>query len=84
MPGDVQRFKRFFALSCGGVILLLIFGTWVFGGFDGMTTVGVFSLLIGEIVAVTVGVGLMTLVFYSSSSEQDETVYHLGEDRRDR
>jgi hypothetical protein len=59
-------------------------GTWALGGFEGMSAVGVFSLLMGEIVGVGVGVGLMTLVFYSDSSEQDDAVCHLGEERLDR
>ena len=79
MSGDGRRF----ALSYGGAILLLLLATWAFGGFEGLSTVGVFSLLVGAIVAVGLGVGLMALVFYSNSSERDEEVYRLGQDRHD-
>jgi hypothetical protein len=80
MTGDIRRF----ALSSGAAILLLLLATWAFGGFEGLSAVGVFSLLIGVIVAVAGGVGLMALVFYSDRSERDEAVYHLRQDRRDR
>lgn len=83
MSGNVRGFARLFALSSGGTILLLLVGTWALGGFEGMSAVGVFSLVLGIIVAVGVGVGLMTLVFYSNSSERDEMVYRLGQDRHD-
>jgi len=76
MPSDIQRF----ALMSGAAILLLLLATWAFGGFEGLSPVGVFSLFVGVILSVVVGVGLMALVFYSSRSDRDEAAYRLGRD----
>jgi hypothetical protein len=79
MQADVRRF----VFWSSATILLLLLATWVFGGFEGLSAVGVFSLLVGVVVAVGLGVGLMALVFYSNRTERDEAAYRLGRERHD-
>ena len=78
MQDEIQRF----ALTSGAAILLILLATWAFGGFEGLSPVGVFSLLLGVIVSVGVGVGLMLLSVHSNRSKRDDTVYRLGHGRR--
>ena len=83
---DAAEIKRRIQAGVGvflAVILLAVGGYWAFGGFEGLSAVGMFSLLLGVFVAVVVGVGLMALVFYSNQSERDEMVYRLSRDQHD-
>jgi hypothetical protein len=79
MPGDIQRF----ALTSSAAIVLILLATWTFGGFDDLSPFGVYTLVVGVVVSVGLGVGLMMLTFYSNRSKRDFTVHRLGHDRRD-
>jgi hypothetical protein len=46
--------------------LLTVLGTWVFGGFRGLSGSGVVALILGVSLSYALGVGLMVAVFYSS------------------
>jgi hypothetical protein len=46
--------------------LLTIAGTFVFGGFTGLSAGGVVALILGVTFSYALGVGLMVVVFYSS------------------
>jgi hypothetical protein len=46
--------------------LLTILGTYVFGGFRGLSGVGIMALILGVSLSYALGVGLMAAVFYSS------------------
>jgi hypothetical protein len=70
------------AAGCAGVIAVLLALTWLFGGFGGMSGAGVAALTLGIIVTVALGVGLMTLLFYSSRSERDEAVHRAAREDR--
>jgi hypothetical protein len=76
-----QWIARIIAATVGVIVVLLVF-TWLLGGFAGMTARGDVALTLGVIVAVGLGIGLMTLVFYSSRTERDEAVHHPIRDDR--
>lgn len=46
--------------------VLTIAGTYVFGGFTGLSAGGVVALILGVTFSYALGVGLMVAVFYSS------------------
>jgi predicted lipid-binding transport protein (Tim44 family) len=53
----------------GGTVALAaltIIGTYVFGGFSGLSAGGVMALILGVSLSYALGVGLMVAVFYSS------------------
>lgn len=79
MPDEIRRF----VLTSGATILLVLVAAWAFGGFEGLSPVGLWSLLVGVTVSVGVGVGLMMLTFHSNRSKRDHAVYRLGQDRHD-
>ena len=58
----------------GGTLLLAvltIIGTYVFGGFAGLSAGGVMALILGVTLSYAVGVGLMVAVFHSSRFYDD-------------
>jgi hypothetical protein len=63
------------------IIVAVILVTWALGGFTGMSGAGDVALILGIAVTLALGIGLMTLVFYSSRSERDEAVRGAGEAR---
>jgi hypothetical protein len=60
------------------VIAIVLILTWVLGGFQTLSAAGSLALIFGVVVTMGLGVALMVLVFYSSRSERDEAVYHIG------
>lgn len=54
--------------------VFVLLGTWVLGGFEGLSGHGVAALIAGVLVAIAVGVGLMTVVFISAR-EHDEAAH---------
>jgi hypothetical protein len=53
----------------GGTValaLLTVLGTYIFGGFHGLSLGGVMALILGVTMSYALGVGLMVAVFYSS------------------
>jgi len=63
-----------YSLACSGGIGAILALAWVFGGFDteGVSTNGVIAMVLGTFFTVLLGVGLMTLIVYSSRSGQDD------------
>ncbi len=58
----------------GGTLLLAILtiiGTYVFGGFTGLSGGGVMALILGVTLSYALGVGLMVAVFHSSRYYDD-------------
>lgn len=58
----------------GGTILLAILtiiGTYVFGGFTGLSVHGVMALILGVTFSYALGIGLMVAVFHSSRFHDD-------------
>jgi predicted Na+-dependent transporter len=58
----------------GGTLLLAfltIIGTYVFGGFTGLSAHGVIALVLGVTLSYALGVGLMVAVFHSSRFHDD-------------
>ena len=81
-------FRRFLVLTLG-LTLVVLAGTWLFGGFVGISGHGVAALIAGVVVAIAVAVGLMGLMF-ASSRHHDEAAHtasrqHFddGQDRQD-
>jgi hypothetical protein len=66
-----------FALACTAIVTVILAGLWLTGVFGdlGLSLNGGIALLIGVTLTVFVGVGLMTLVFYSGRSEHDKLVH---------
>jgi hypothetical protein len=80
------EFRRFLALTLG-LILVALAGTWLFGGFEGISGHGVAALIAGVVVSVAVAVGLMSLLFASSRHHDDaahEASRKQFDDGRDR
>ena len=66
----------------GGTLLLAvltIIGTYVFGGFTGLSAGGVMALILGVTLSYAVGVGLMVAVFHSSHF-YDDSVHNAALD----
>ena len=63
------------------LIVAVVLATWALGGFAGMSGAGDVALILGIAATLSLGIGLMALVFYSSRSEQDEAVHHATEFR---
>lgn len=68
------------------VIVVTILGTWLLGGFVGLSGGGAAALIVGVAASFAVGIGLMAIVFHSSRSGQDEAAHgateHEFKDRR--
>ncbi len=60
--------------------VLTVAGTYVFGGFAGLSARGVIALIIGVTFSYALGVGLMAVLFYSSRFH-DESAYKATLDR---
>ena len=57
------------ATVIGGTVVLVVLtvlGTWIFGGFKGLSGGGVMALILGVSLSYGLGVGLMVVVLYSS------------------
>lgn len=66
----------------GGTVLLAVLtvaGTYIFGGFDGLSTGGVFALILGVIFSYALGVGLMVAIFHSSRY-YDDSAHNAAQD----
>ena len=46
--------------------ILTVLGTYLFGGFEGLSAGGAMALIVGVTLSYALGVGLMVAVFYSS------------------
>lgn len=68
-----SEFRRFLVLTVG-LTLLVLAGTWLFGGFVGISGHGAAALIAGVVVAIAVAVGLMGLMF-ASSRHHDEAAH---------
>ncbi|MGE4251122.1 MAG: hypothetical protein AB7F09_17170 [Parvibaculaceae bacterium] len=55
-----------------GLAILTVLGTYIFGGFTGLTAGGVMALILGVTLSYALGVGLMVAVFYSSRFYDDD------------
>jgi len=75
----MQR-QQILRIAIGGVavIAIVLILTWVLGGFQTLSVAGGLALIFGVVVTIGLGIALMALVFYSSRSERDEAVYHIG------
>ncbi len=70
-----------YSLVCIGAIVGVLDFVWALSGFDtaGVSTHGLFAIVLGTTFTVLVAVGLMALVFYSNRSGQDERAHHSDE-----
>jgi uncharacterized membrane protein len=59
--------------------LLALGGTYLWGGFEGMSGHGVGALIAGIIISLALGVGLM-MMMYSSNREHDEAAHHAAKE----
>ena len=59
--------------------LLVLAGTFAFGGFEGLSGHGIGALIAGVAVSFALGVGLMVLM-YASSREHDETAHRAAKE----
>jgi hypothetical protein len=57
--------------------LMVLGGTFLLGGFEGLSGHGVGALIAGVAVSFAIGVGLMVLM-YASSREHDEAAHRAG------
>ena len=62
-----------------GLVLLTVLGTYVFGGFEGLSGGGAMALILGVTMSYALGVGLMVALFHSSRS-YDESAHHAAKD----
>lgn len=60
--------------------VLTLVGTYVFGGFEGLSTGGAMALILGVTFSYALGVGLMAAIFYSSRS-YDEQAHTAARDQ---
>lgn len=51
--------------------LLTVLGTYIFGGFEGLSTGGIMALILGVSFSYALGVGLMVILFHSSRFYDD-------------
>lgn len=60
-------------IVAGTVLLaaLTVIGTYVFGGFEGLSSGGVMALILGVTLSYALGVGLMVAIFHSSRFYDD-------------
>lgn len=67
-----------------GVVAIDVFtivGTWLLGGFAGLSAGGAGALIAGVTASFALGIGLMVLVFHSSRSGVDDSTHRATEDR---
>jgi hypothetical protein len=55
--------------------LITLLGTYILGGFDGLTGNGTAALICGVFASFALGIGLMAAVFYSSRGSDDIAHY---------
>lgn len=74
----------------GGTILLAaltVIGTYIFGGFSGLSSGGVMALILGVTFSYALGVGLMVAIFHSSRFHDDSAhnaaLDHFKDRRKD-
>jgi hypothetical protein len=75
-------------IIAGTVLLaiLTVIGTYIFGGFTGLSAGGVMALILGVTLSYALGVGLMVAVFHSSRFYDDsahKAALDHFKDRRD-
>ncbi|HTY67033.1 MAG TPA: hypothetical protein VMH36_10310 [Alphaproteobacteria bacterium] len=65
-----------FGVGCTAAVVAIIALCWVVFGFGslGLDATATFAAVLGITLAIGLGVGLMTLVFYSNRSGQDDAV----------
>lgn len=67
-------------LYVSALTVLVLAGTFAFGGFDGLSGHGIGALIAGVVASFALGVGLMVLM-YASSREHDENAHRAASDR---
>jgi len=70
-----------FAITAFAAIVVLLALTWALTGFGGLglDATATFGAVLGIVVAIALGVGLMTLIFYSNRSGMDGLVAEAGQ-----
>jgi hypothetical protein len=61
------------------LVLLTVLGTYIFGGFQGLSGGGAIALIVGVTLSFALGVGLMVAIFHSSRF-YDENAHHAAQD----
>ncbi len=78
-PGPDLLARRSISAQVGvgtlALSVLVLFATYLLGGFDGLTANGVAALIFGVIASFALGIGLMVAVFYSSRQYDDAAHY---------
>jgi len=74
-----------FAAGCTAAVVAIVALCWIVFGFGslGLDPTATFAAVLGIALAIGLGVGLMTLVFYSNRSGQDDAVRDETVDRQD-
>jgi hypothetical protein len=72
--------RALFGIACVGMIAFVYLAVWAFNGFNGLglDLDGAIALTLGTVLAAALGVGLMSLVFYSDRSGQDDAARDAG------
>jgi hypothetical protein len=83
LPGNARPARIGLSKIIGGTVLLAlltVIGTYILGGFNGLTAGGVMALILGVTLSYALGVGLMVAVFYSSRF-YDESAHQAALDQ---
>lgn len=74
-----------FGVGCAAAVVAIVAVCWIVFGFGSLNldATALFAALLGFILMIGLGVGLMTLVFYSNRSGQDDAVRDETVDRED-
>ena len=75
----IMRWVGLFATLCLAMVGATLFMLWVVNDFNGLGVRGhvLAALLLGVVFTTLVGVGLMTLVFWSNRHQRDELAYNF-------
>lgn len=82
LPADDNGAGVGFTKIIAGTVMLAaltVIGTYVFGGFEGLSSGGVMALILGVTLSYALGVGLMAAIFHSSRS-YDDTAHNAALD----
>lgn len=63
--------------GAAAAIAMVILATWALGIFSRLSHIGAVALIAGTILTMGLGIGLMTLVFWSARSGRDEVAYRV-------
>jgi uncharacterized membrane protein len=73
--------KRHYVLKIVALVsaatLILLGGTYLFGGFEGVSGHGIGALIVGVVFSLALGVGLMVLM-YASHHGHDDAAHHAA------